>query len=140
MTIGSVEMAVLNCPKCNSMMERIEIASPSLNTFSGAEVDRCLSCKGLWFDKGEDVALMTPEVARALDTVRTDRSVRYDSKIDPFCPRCQSLMKSIPFKGQPHIRYESCEKCGGAYFDAGEFRDASSRGVFEWVKAIFKRA
>lgn len=119
-------------------MEPIEVRSAALKGLSGSEVDRCVSCKGLWFDRGEDAGLMTPEVARALDTKPTDRSVRYNAKKDPHCPRCQLLMKSVPFKGQPHIRYESCDRCGGAYFDAGEFRDATSRGVFEWVKALFK--
>ena len=131
---------MLICPKCSSMMETLEVSSPALKGFSGSEVDRCLSCKGLWFDKGEDAGLMTAEVARALDSGRTERSVRNDGKKDAECPRGHGLMKSKAFKGQPHIRYESCETCGGAYFDAGEFRDATSRGVFEWVKALFKRA
>jgi len=130
---------VLICPKCSSMMQALEVSSPALKSFSGAEVDRCLSCHGLWFDKGEDAALMTPEVARVLDPGRSERAVRNNAKTDPECPRCHVLMKSKPFKGQPHIRYESCDRCGGAYFDAGEFRDATHRGVFEWVKALFPK-
>lgn len=130
---------MLTCPKCNSMMERLEISSPSLRAFSGAEIDRCLSCGGLWFDKGEEAALMTAEVAHALDKGRTDRSRRNDTLRDCLCPRCSAPMGTLPFKGQPHIRYERCPSCGGAYFDGGEFRDATHRGIFEWVKALFRR-
>lgn len=129
---------MLICPKCSSMMQVIEVSSPALRSLSGAKVDRCLSCQGLWFDKGEDANLMTPEVARVLDTGRTERSVRNNAKSGCECPRCQVPMKSQPFKGQPHIQFDACGKCGGAYFDAGEFRDASHRGVFEWVKGLFK--
>lgn len=129
---------MLICPKCESMMETIEVRSPALKALSGSEIDRCLSCKGIWFDRGEDAALMTPEIARALDTGRSDRSVRNNHKQGCLCPRCPVPLESKPFKGQPHIQYESCGSCGGAYFDAGEFRDATTRGVFEWIKAFFR--
>jgi Zn-finger nucleic acid-binding protein len=32
----------MNCPKCNSSMEVV--------AFQGIEVDRCTSCKGIWFE------------------------------------------------------------------------------------------
>ena len=35
----------MNCPKCDSKMEIV-----SINVI---KVDRCISCKGIWFDEHE---------------------------------------------------------------------------------------
>ena len=32
----------MNCPKCNSMMEKVE--------YQSIEIDRCTNCYGIWFD------------------------------------------------------------------------------------------
>jgi Zn-finger nucleic acid-binding protein len=42
----------MNCPKCASAFAK--------NSFSEIEVDRCLGCKGLWFDmlEKEDLVLI----------------------------------------------------------------------------------
>ena len=50
----------LNCPKCKAAMEKV--------AFGGVTVDRCVSCKGLWFDATEREQLRDTEGAEALDT------------------------------------------------------------------------
>ena len=35
----------MNCPKCDSKMEIVSI--------NEIKVDRCISCKGIWFDEHE---------------------------------------------------------------------------------------
>ena len=34
--------SAMNCPKCDGEFEKV--------TFSGIEIERCMSCAGLWFD------------------------------------------------------------------------------------------
>jgi Zn-finger nucleic acid-binding protein len=92
-------------------------------THDGIEVNRCMSCDGIWFDlrehehlkntpSPEDIDPGDPEAGRELDEVR-----------DINCPRCGVKMVKLAFPEQPHIRYELCATCGGAFLDAGEFRD-----------------
>ena len=39
----------------------------------------------------------------------------------------------------PHIWYESCAVCGGAYLDAGEFRDEKSHSIRGFFRDLFAR-
>jgi Zn-finger nucleic acid-binding protein len=37
---------------------------------------------------------------------------------------------------QPHIWYETCEECGGSFFDAGEFRDLKRHNFLGRIKDV----
>lgn len=103
------------CPKCQNDMEAVE--------YEGIEVDRCKICKGIWFDAGESDWLRHEDAATVLDT--GDPSVgKQKNAINRYrCPRCDGGMLHRVDPGQPHIKYEECTSCRGAFFDAGEFAD-----------------
>lgn len=91
--------------------------------FEGVEVDRCRSCKGIWFDIGESDWLMGEDAAAALDTGDPEVG-RHANQINRYrCPRCNGgMMRRRAAKGAP-IEYEECTSCRGSFFDAGEFTE-----------------
>lgn len=117
----------MQCPKCRGAMEQVQI--------SGVEVDRCGSCKALWFDALEDRDLRGGKNAAALDTGDAVAGARNDAQGKIECPRCHQRMIRMVDREQPHVWYESCPVCYGTFFDAGEFRDVSERSVAD----IFRR-
>jgi Zn-finger nucleic acid-binding protein len=118
----------LHCPKCRSDMEQIEI--------EGTIIDRCSSCKGIWFDEGELEQLSNKNAALAIDT--GDASVgKQHNVIDHYrCPRCGGSMEKTFDSQQPHIWYESCKDCQGSFFDAGEFLDISQVTISDFFKRL----
>ena len=102
------------CPKCTDNMELVE--------FEGVQVDRCKSCKGIWFDVGESEWLFGKDAAAVIDT--GDPSVgEHTNQIDRYrCPRCGGgmLRRTDP---KQRVKYEECTSCRGSFFDAGEFLD-----------------
>ena len=115
-------LSTMKCPKCKHDMEAIE--------YEGVEVDRCKSCKGIWFDVGESEWLFGEDAANAIDT--GDPSVgQRTNQIDRYrCPRCDGGMMRRTEPKKKQIKYEECSSCRGMFFDAGEFtglvRDAVS--------------
>ncbi|TIH09508.1 zf-TFIIB domain-containing protein [Pseudomonas leptonychotis] len=91
----------MQCPKCQSAMEKVP-------TQDGV-VDRCVACKGLWFDMLEHEDLKA--YAKMLD-VGCDEQGQVHNKIDRI----------------------SCPSCFGSYFDAGEFRDLASFTLSDFLK------
>ncbi|MCC6907536.1 MAG: zf-TFIIB domain-containing protein [Phycisphaerales bacterium] len=105
----------MNCPKCNAAMEAVN--------FEDIEVDRCTSCGGLWFDLREHEELKQRRGSETIDTGERAAGRAGNATGDITCPRCRAHMIRMVDHDQPHIWYEQCSTCGGAYFDAGEFRD-----------------
>lgn len=137
----------LVCPKCGGKMEKItyEASTDSgmiaIFSESGAvekiensfiipkfdsmgdeiyriEVDRCHDCGGIWFDKGEDVALQFLKFGQDVDSAK-DNSSKVNSEC--LCPRCE-----VPLKDEVYIENgpngKKCEKCGGVFLNAGDFK------------------
>lgn len=105
----------MNCPKCNARMESVN--------FEEIEVDRCTSCGGLWFDMLEHEALKSRRGSGVIDTGDPASGRSHNAQGDITCPRCRARMVRLVDHAQPHIWFEQCSTCGGAYFDAGEFKD-----------------
>ena len=115
----------MQCPKCKSNMEKVP-------TQDGV-IDRCVSCKGLWFDMLEHEDLKS--YANVLDVGSPEVGETYN-KIDRInCPSCpNSPMTRMVDPGQPHIWLERCPTCFGSFFDAGEFRDLSKLTFGDFIK------
>ena len=133
---GDEQREPLKCPKCGGGMAQLTVQSVT--------IDRCTSCKGLWFDAREHERLKDVEGAEVIDTGERaataggDEPKRpSDAKID--CPVCHTRMIRMVDHRQPHIHYESCTVCHGVFFDAGEFRDYKEQTVAEWFKGWGKR-
>ena len=123
---GMYFSGAMRCPKCRSDMQQIMI--------DGTEVDRCSSCHGLWFDSGELSKLRTKEAAAALD-IGDVATGKKQNEIEHYrCPRCAGPMNRLVDPEQPHIWFEKCGSCRGAYFDAGELTDLANVSVSDFFK------
>ena len=110
------------CPRCNgNKFEKLDI--------SGVSLDRCLSCKGIWFDGGEfekvvefsrkgakpDTALLSPPQEIKKESYHPLR-VR--------CPGCdKALLEAEPvnFEFIHHVVVaDRCNLCGSVWLDASE--------------------
>lgn len=113
----------MKCPKCQAQFEKI--------TFQEIEVDRCLDCRGLWFDMLEKEDLVRIEGSEAIDIGSDQVGEKYRNMQDVNCPHCGVEMLPMVDKDNFHIKYESCPLCYGTFFDAGEFRDLKEHSVLE---------
>jgi len=136
---GDEQRQPINCPKCGSPMGKV--------TFASVVVDRCTSCRGLWFDAREHERLKDmagseeidpgpPEGAAPAKASPGDKRGG-DAKMN--CPVCHTRLIRMVDHQQPHIHFESCTVCHGSFFDAGEFRDYKEHTVAEWFKGWRKR-
>ena len=114
------------CPKCQSDMETLE--------YEGVEVDRCINCKGIWFDVGESHPLRKGNAAATIDTGDPLKGEQ-TNEIDRYrCPRCGGGMMRMVDPQRAHIRYEECTSCRGSFFDAGEFADRAEEAIAVLIK------
>ena len=115
----------LKCPKCSAAMEKV--------TFEAITVDRCTSCRGLWFDAREHERLKNVGGAEDIDLGKPKAEDR-GTKVKINCPVCHTQLIRMVDHQQPHVWFESCTVCHGVFFDAGEFRDYKDHTVAEWFK------
>ena len=116
----------LTCPKCESAMEKVE--------YESIVVDRCRSCKGLWFDNLEHEKLKLLEGSEAIDTGDPAVGKKYNRVDRIDCPVCHEPMVRMVDPKQRHIWYESCPVCSGVFFDAGEFEDFKKEDAFDVLR------
>ena len=117
----------MKCPKCNSELKSL--------VHKGVEVERCSSCRGLWFDAFEHEELKQLSGSEKIDySSKTSMSAGSGSGL---CPKDQQPLFGMVVAGQPHISYESCGYCHGAFFDAGEFKDFKEDTFGERMRALF---
>lgn len=114
------------CIKCNSQQEPIIVL--------GVEIDRCVSCGGIWLDGGEIKELIAQRTAPGsddqLETLITQlASARNAPSSAPPpaadlgtpCPACAGKLTVATF-GDTAI--EQCNRCDGLYLDRGELAKA----------------
>ena len=136
---GDEQREPLKCPKCGAQMGKVTVQS--------VVIDRCTSCRGLWFDALEHERLSEIEGSEDVDAPQGSPATGAaaapgaptpsgigDAKMQ--CPVCHTRMIRMADRRQPHIKYESCTVCHGVFFDAGEFRDFKEKTVVEWFKGL----
>lgn len=116
----------MNCPKCSAAMEKV--------SFEGIEVDRCTSCRGMWFDAMEHEKLKKKEGSGVIDTAPLAQDASVPHKI--MCPHCHTPMISMAVRGMGKLKFESCTVCYGVFFDAGEFREYKGEGVMGRLRGL----
>jgi Zn-finger nucleic acid-binding protein len=115
----------MKCPKCHSNFEMVSTAF--------GEIERCVSCKGLWLDMLEDQTLKG--IADEIDVGDPEVGKKFNAVDRIKCPECPStsLLRMVDPK-QPHIWFESCPRCYGRFYDAGELKDLSEQTLSDFVK------
>lgn len=116
----------MECPKCQAHMEVVR--------FEDIDVDRCVRCGGLWFDRLEDEKLRERAGAEAIDSGPSWQAPMHNEQGKVFCPVDGTLMVRLVDEAQPQIWLESCPMCHGTFFDAGEFTEFKERALGEFVR------
>jgi len=122
----------MTCPKCQSPMENVQ--------YQTIEVERCTGCKGLWFDMLEQDDLKTLQGSEQIDIGAAAQGQAAPKTTPIQCPSCSAQMIAMVDRQQPHIGYESCSRCYGVFFDAGEFKDFKEQSVLESFKHWYSKS
>ena len=109
-------------------------------TYHEVEVDRCISCGGLWFDMLELEDLKKIEGSERIDTGSAAVGRQYNEVDHIQCPVCDTPMIRMVDKKQHHTWYEGCATCYGVFLDAGEFRDMKKETLLDYIKDLLTPA
>ncbi len=101
----------MNCPVCEVPMIAVERDQ--------IEVDSCISCRGLWFDRGE-LELLCERSSVALDMPKLFRPAGGVSERPRHCPRCNRDMVKVALASNPRLVTDHCSEEHGIWFDAQE--------------------
>ena len=121
----------MNCPVCRVDMIVVE--------YEGVELDHCVKCGGVWFDRDELDFLLDAAHLRVddLHLKAAPREALDAAKEKPRrCPRCRKRMKKIAVGGADPLILDRCERHGGYWFDGGELARTVRANVpeGEWTK------
>ncbi|MGN6368259.1 MAG: zf-TFIIB domain-containing protein [Phycisphaerae bacterium] len=129
-TADSPARCEIQCPKCRAPMELI--------TFEGITIDRCSTCKGMWFDANEQKLLKQANASDAVDIGDPAVGRKMDKITNIECPRCHVPMIRMVQVDQHATDYEACPNCYGIFLDAGEFRDLKDTTMSEYLAALLE--
>jgi Zn-finger nucleic acid-binding protein len=87
------------CPGCSGKMKAFMV--------TGIELDRCVFCRGLWFDGSELEQVLKRPANPQLDEGTTARQ----------CAACSVPMRPAVLG---RLRVETCTRCNGVFLDEGE--------------------
>jgi Zn-finger nucleic acid-binding protein len=110
------------CPVCNKKLKTIN--------YENQEVDLCLKCGGIWFDKGELLKVVNGLLSKnkiAPQTVKEtyrNKLIRIDKikKLQRKCPRCNVVMNLKNYSYDSNIIIDKCPSCSGIWTDEGEMQ------------------
>ena len=107
---GGQERSGIMCPCCGAGMVRIRSGE--------TELDFCLDCHSMWFDRGELKTLLNEKKDIPSDHLRS-RGSKYD------CPHCDNTpMREYVFKNPHNLLVDACPKCHGVLLEEDEFERA----------------
>ncbi|MEP0854138.1 MULTISPECIES: zf-TFIIB domain-containing protein [Cyanophyceae] len=111
-----INMRQIQCPKCLGSLEQI--------VYAAVEVDRCITCKGIWFDSLEVEKLKAIKGSESLDIGDPQTGSELNSCTGEVnCPICNEKMLRMVDIDRHRIWYEKCRICNGVWLDAGEFKN-----------------
>lgn len=122
----------MHCPKCRGEMDAIDV--------QGVATKRCHACGGLWIEAlGRERLMGAAKEAAALDTGEPALGEKMDEQTAIDCPTCHGPMIHMVDLDQPHVGFETCTICGGAFLDAGELRDLAEFTKTERFRVLWRR-
>jgi len=103
------ERKPINCPDCGRMAEIVRIGA--------LEIDLCVACGGLWFDRNELERLpreVSPaDLSEGIRTLAVRPSLRgFAAKVYPPCPLCDESMNLAQYQKVSGIVVHQCMTCG----------------------------
>jgi membrane associated rhomboid family serine protease/Zn-finger nucleic acid-binding protein len=108
------QRGTLRCPKCKRA---------GLTAFShqGTEIDLCRGCAGLWCERADwDRAALGDQIEVA-DSMHAAASIVASGSTDVSCPEGHGKLTALRIRGVKGLEIDSCERCGGVWFDHEEW-------------------
>ena len=98
----------MDCPRCGSGLEK--------EKYKGIEVDKCVSCEGMWLDypeldQLEDTAMDEDELKGSMITRQMGSEIT--------CPQCHGAMQQFRYRYN-ELWLDVCEAEHGFWLDKGE--------------------
>ncbi|MEO7425150.1 MAG: zf-TFIIB domain-containing protein [Fibrobacteria bacterium] len=118
----------MQCPKCRATMEEVN--------YHDILVQRCVACKGIWFEGVSHKDLKNHRGAERIDIGPEELGRAFDHLADVHCPDCGKPMQRVPDPFKPHLHYDACPAHDGFFFDAGEFRDFKKDTLADFFKDL----
>jgi membrane associated rhomboid family serine protease len=98
------------CPDC--LLDSVEIQS-----FRGEEVDLCLCCGGIWFERGtlnRIIAAKDPQRYTGSYIFELGREIGQSRRL---CPGCKDHLDTYHLLKDYHHEVDICRKCGGLWVE-----------------------
>ena len=111
----------MNCPVCREAMIVLELDQ--------VEIDHCVSCKGIWLDRGELELILegAPEKNDVLSSFKVDDGSKEKRR---KCPICLKKMEKVICGMSEKVWIDRCPKNDGLWFDLGELDEIIKMGHF----------
>ncbi|HEU4522145.1 MAG TPA: zf-TFIIB domain-containing protein [Thermoanaerobaculia bacterium] len=100
----------MQCPVCSLPLIAVERDQ--------IEVDSCISCHGLWFDRGE-MELLCEKTGVTLDMPKLFVAASVPER-PRECPRCRKRMAKVALAANARVVTDHCPDEHGIWFDARE--------------------
>jgi len=108
-------MVKMQCPKCkDSKLKAVTVKNKNI------EIDRCSSCKGLWFDKGELDGILGVKAIKDLAIPKFSLHMP-----DRKCPKCNKGLYEFCYP-ETTTFVDACAECGGIWLDNQEWKEISA--------------
>lgn len=112
----------MNCPACNKKLKNIN--------YENQEIDLCLKCGGIWFDKDELFEVTNSLLSKNKIDPQTvkeayrDKIINLDKikQLQRKCPRCNVDMRLNNHSYDSNIIIDKCPNCNGIWTDKGEMQ------------------
>jgi Zn-finger nucleic acid-binding protein len=119
------------CGKCGGSFDAVYV--------DGMIIDRCRSCRGLWFDHAEIQRVMGPSGPKLnLTDDPPAPSTPSRAPLDPLmgsCPSCKVGLRPFGVPGTTSA-LEVCPRCLGVWFDRDEVDLMTRPDVVSWFRSV----
>jgi Zn-finger nucleic acid-binding protein len=120
------------CPKCHGVLGFV--SHTALETVEARPL-QCATCKGIWVRPGTVEWLKGAGLLEGVDS--TDTSRRDPDHRTGVCPEGHGIMTRARVSREAPYYLERCSRCGGIWFDAGEWNRIASDRLVEHIEDLW---
>jgi len=124
-----------HCPKC---LTQLLVAVDGTRASTGAAALRCPSCSGFWVPPEVVAVTASVELLGRLDA--PPPQAPGEDKRTGQCPDGHGLLRRARVTFHAPYFLERCARCGGVWFDAGEWSRAAADGLLANLSEVWSPA
>ncbi|HEY3668963.1 MAG TPA: zf-TFIIB domain-containing protein [Polyangiaceae bacterium] len=124
-----------HCPKC---LTQLLVAVDGTRASTGAAALRCPACSGFWVPPEVVAVAASATLLGKLDT--HPKLAPGEDKRTGQCPDGHGLLRRARVTFHAPYFLERCARCGGVWFDAGEWSRAAADGLLENLSEVWSPA